>query len=415
MKIGIDIRNIGKQRTGDETVFLNLVKNLAKIDNVNEYRLFTDLAENVLPEISQKLGILDKTNFRIVSLKSSNKFCWNLWTLPNYLRKNPVDVYHTQYIVPFFVSKKISSHTKSNWWNRSCLFFKFLSITSLGFYKNKFDVGVKIVTHIHDVSFNAYPEYISKTDLFFLKILIPRSLKRADRIVAISEFTKKEIIENYQINPDKIAVVSNAVGEEFEKNFFSEEKLEEVRKKYSLSRKFILYVGTLQPRKNLPKLLEAFSKIKEKIPGYKLVLVGNRNAHNFDKKIEEEIFRNNLKAEVIFPGYVSQNDLPIVYRLASVFVLPSLYEGFGIPLLEAMSQKIPVLASDIAVHREIASEAASYFNSKSVDDFSEKLYNCIVNQNLREKQIQLGSERAKSFSWEKSAQKMLSIYQSFSC
>jgi len=133
MRIGIDIRNIGKKRTGDEAVFFNLVKNLAELDNNNEYLLFTDiLDENTLNEIKNRLDIESKKNFQIISLPTANKFTWNAWTLPQYLKKNPVDIYHTQYILPFLASKSI-----------------------------------KLVTTIHDVSFNAYPEMIKITDLFF--------------------------------------------------------------------------------------------------------------------------------------------------------------------------------------------------------------------------------------------------------
>lgn len=376
MRVGIDIRNIGKKRTGDETVFFNLVKNLAQIDGTNEYFLLTDILDgNVLAGIKEKLGILDKKNFKVVSLKSGNKFIWNLFTLAGYLEKNPVDVYHTQYIVPFFVPKKI-----------------------------------KIITHIHDVSFIAYPELISKIDIFFLKLLIPRSLRLADKIISVSEFTKQEIIKYYNTDPEKIEIVYNAANDNFSKDE-SPEKLEEVRKKYSLPKKFALYVGTMQPRKNIPMLINAFCGIKDKISGTKLVLVGNKNAHNFDNNINKSISDNNIKSDVIFPGYIDQEDLAAIYKLAEVFVFPSLYEGFGIPILEAFASKLPVLASDIQIHNEIAGEAALYFNPGSLDDFSEKLYNSLADQNLREKLISSGSERINFFSWQRSAQEMLKIYE----
>lgn len=376
MRVGIDIRNIGKKRTGDETVFFNLVKNLAQIDGTNEYFLLTDILDgNVLAGIKEKLGILDKKNFKVVSLKSGNKFIWNLFTLAGYLEKNPVDVYHTQYIVPFFVPKKI-----------------------------------KIITHIHDVSFIAYPELISKIDIFFLKLLIPRSLRLADKIISVSEFTKQEIIKYYNTDPEKIEIVYNAANDNFSKDE-SPEKLEEVRKKYSLPKKFALYVGTMQPRKNIPMLINAFFGIKDKISGTKLVLVGNKNAHNFDNNINKSISDNNIKSDVIFPGYIDQEDLAAIYKLAEVFVFPSLYEGFGIPILEAFASKLPVLASDIQIHNEIAGEAALYFNPGSLDDFSEKLYNSLADQNLREKLISSGSERINFFSWQRSAQEMLKIYE----
>lgn len=376
MKIGIDIRNIGKQRTGDEVVFFNLVKNLGELDNSNEYFLFTDLAENVLPNISQKLGILGKPNFKIISLKSPNKFCWNMRVLPWYLRKNPVDVYHTQYITPFFVSRKI-----------------------------------KVITHIHDVSFFVYPELIKKSDLFFLKLLMPRSIKRADKIVAISDFTKNEIVKYYKINPEKIEVVYNAVSDDFLENDYSGNELFQIRKKYNLPEKYFLYIGTLQPRKNIPILLEAFAKIKEKISDTKLVLAGNKNAHNFDVEIDRMIEKLQLEESIVFPGFIEEKDKAAIFFLAKAFVFPSLYEGFGIPILEAMSKKIPVLASKIPVHLEVAENGAFYFSKENVDEISEKLYTILEDKNLREKLIDLGKKRVDFFSWKKSAKKMLSVYK----
>lgn len=412
MRIGIDIRNIGKQRTGDEVVFFNLVKNLAEIDQENEYLLFTDITDTaVLQYTVAGLGIADRKNFKIISLKSANKFIWNLWTLPRYLKKNPVDVYHTQYITPFFVSRNIHPHTKSSWLYRSNFLSKFISIISFGLYKKEFGVGVKIITHIHDISFLAYPEFIKKTDLFFLKMLIPRSLKRADKIIAISKFTKSEIIKYYRISPEKIEVVYNAVSEDFLKSDYSGNELFEIRKKYNLPEEFILYIGTMQPRKNIPMLIKAFAKTEEKIPKIKLVLAGSRKAHNFDNNIDKEIEKIKMSDSIIFPGFVDEEDKSALFQLAKAFVFPSLYEGFGIPILEAMSQKIPVLASDIPVHREIAKDGALYFNPESVDEISEKLYNVLADENLRENLINLGSKRPIFFSWKKSAEKILEIYK----
>ena len=253
MRIGIDIRNIGKQRTGDEAVFFNLVKNLEKIDKENEYFLFTDADDAVeLQYIEERLEIAGSKNFKIVSLKSFNKFTWNFYALSNYLKKKPVDVYHTQYVTPFFVPKNI-----------------------------------KVVTHIHDVSFLAYPKFVKRMDLFFLNLLIPKSLERADKIIAVSQFTKNEIVKYYGVSPQKIVVVYNAIGGDFLESDYSGNELFEIREKYNLPEKFILYIGTMQPRKNLSMLVKAFAKVKERIPKIKLVLVGNRKAHNFDQKIKK--------------------------------------------------------------------------------------------------------------------------------
>lgn len=412
MRIGIDIRLIGKKRTGDEAVIFNLVKNLGQIDRKNSYLLFTDISdEKTITEIAKNLKIENKDNFRIISLPVS-RFLWNLWSLPKYLRKNPVDVYHTQYITPWFVPKSINPHTKNieNWfWGNS--FVRFLEKKYIDWHRKHFGVGVKIVTIIHDISFNFFPQFIKFSDLFFLKTLIPISLRRADKVIAVSEFTKDEIIKFYKINSEKIECVYNSISDEF-LNEVSEEQLKEVRGKYNLPEKFILYIGTLQPRKNIPQLIEAFARIKDKLGNFKLVVCGNKKARNYDQRIESSIKANKLENEVIFPGFIDEQDKQAVYKLAHVFAFPSLYEGFGIPVLEAMSQDVPVIASDIPSLKEIAADGALYSDVTSLDNFSQKLYDICIDDEIRNRLIQSGNERVSFFSWEKSSRKLLAIYKS---
>jgi len=375
MRIGIDIRNIGKKRTGDEVVFFNLVKNLAAIDSENKYFLFTDILdkENII-EIKKRLNIENKQNFEIVSLNTTNKFVWNIWTLPKYLRNNSLDIYQTQYITPWFVPK-----------------------------------NTKIITIVHDISFNFYPQFIKFFDLLFLKILIPVSLRRADKIIAVSEFTANEIIRYYNINPKKITWIHNAFSEDFLREI-SQEELLKIQEKYSLPEKFILYLGTMQPRKNIPHLISAFARIKDSLTDTKLVLCGNKEAHNFDKKIEKAIAQNGLQNDVYFPGYVADEDKRAIFKLSRVFVSPSLYEGFGIPILEAMALGIPVLASKIPPHEEIAGESILFFEINKKDDFENKLKEICLNNDLRENLAKRSREKAGKFSWRNSAVKMLSIY-----
>jgi len=377
MIVGIDIRNIGKKRTGDEAVFFNLAKNLAKIDQKNEYRLFTDITEkSTLDEITGRLEIAGRSSFKIISLRTFNRFSWNFWTLPRYLRQNPVDVYHTQYITPFFVPKRI-----------------------------------KIVTTIHDISFNFFPQFIKLADLFFLKILIPLSLKRADKIIAVSKFTRDEIVKYYKVNPEKIDWVYNAATDDFLEKNVSLGQLEEVRKKYALPEKFILYLGTMQPRKNLSLLVEAFGKVKRKIPDLKLVMAGGKNAYNFDKEIGKAINRNYLSEDVIFPGFVTESEKLAFFRLAKAFCFPSLYEGFGIPILEAFSAGTPVVASAIPVHHEIAGPAGLFFEASNSDALAEKIHEICSDESLRSRLIEKGKVQSGKFSWKTAAEKTLSIYE----
>lgn len=378
MKIGIDIRNIGKNRTGDEVVFLNLTKNLAIIDQKNEYHLFTDIADSkTLKKIKEDLKIENKSNFKIISLPAKNKFCWNFWILAKYLRKNPVDIYLTQYIAPFFVNKKI-----------------------------------KIFTIIHDISFNFYPQFIKFTDLFFLKLLLPLSFKRADKIIGVSRFTQDEIIKYYKIDPRKVSFIHNAASDDFLAQEISPEKIEKVRQKYGLPKNYILYIGTLQPRKNLPALVESMVLLKSQgILDIKLVIAGGKG-HNYDRKIGEAVEKNKLSSDIFFPGFIDEKDKAAMMKGAQIFVYPSFYEGFGIPILEAMKLEIPVIASDIAPHREIARNAALFFNPQVPGELANELAKIIKNQTIKISLVAGGIIQAKKFSWERAAQKMFEMFRS---
>lgn len=375
MKIGIDIRLIGKKQTGSEAVFFNLVKNLAVIDAANEYKLFTDITdEETLAKIKKDLGIEKKNNFEIIPLATANKFIWNFWTLQRHLRRQRVDVYLTQYITPFFVPKKI-----------------------------------KIATIIHDVSFVVYKRFIKFSDLFFLSLLIPLSLRRADKIIAVSKFTRLEIAKYYRTNLGKIDWIHNAVSDDFLKADISVEKQNRVKKKYSLPEKFILYIGTLQPRKNIPVLVEAYEKIKKDVGDIKLVIAGGKS-HNFDQKIDETVRKYNLENDVIFPGFIDEEDKAAMMKMAQLFCFPSFYEGFGIPVLEAMTIGTPVVASYILPHREIAGNAVSFFDPDSPEELAEKIIEATSNEEKRKMLIQKGYEQAKKFSWAATARKTLDIF-----
>lgn len=375
----IDIRLLGKKRTGDETVFFNLTRELLVLDQENEYLLLTDEQnETTLAALRVRLGCVGQKNVQIISLRGKNKFIWNLVTLPWFLARHTVDIYHTQYILPFFVPNRI-----------------------------------RIVNHIHDISFKVYPELIGWKDRIFLALLIPRSLRRANRIVAPSQFTKIEIVRCYGIHPEKIVVVENALSEDFV-TMAQDGDVEAVRKRYHLPARYILSVGTLQPRKNLPLLISAFAGVRQRIPDMALVLVGNRTGHHFDTGIDEAIRRYALEEAVVFPGFVEQSDLPLLIRGAALFAFPSLYEGFGIPMLEAFSQEVPVAASDTPCLREIGGDAALYFDPKSIASCQEKLYTLLTDSELRLSGVSKGNDRLSLFSWKKSALSLHRIYEGLS-
>lgn len=371
----IDIRLLGKKRTGDEAVFFNLTKEILASDTQHQYLLLTDEQDpQKLAIIQGRLGCIGQSNVRFVSLSGKNRFIWNLVTLPWFLLRNQVDTYHTQYILPFFIPSR-----------------------------------TRVLLHIHDVSFRVYPELIGWKDRLFLSFFIPRSLRRANLILAPSQFTKDEIVRWYGAVPGKIAVIPNAVSQEFLAE--ANPDVGVLRKKYHLPERFIVYVGTLQPRKNIPFLIQAFGVLRKRLPDISLVLIGNRSGHHFDRSIDHAITSLGLEKEVFFPGYIDQRDLPGVMRMAEVFAFPSLYEGFGIPILEAMSQGVPVAASDIPCLREVALDATSYFDPTSVASCEEILYTLLTDNNRRESGISLGISRFSLFSWRKSAEMLLTEYQ----
>ncbi|MFZ2187753.1 MAG: glycosyltransferase family 1 protein [Candidatus Moraniibacteriota bacterium] len=378
MTIAIDIRLVGKNRTGDETVFFHLTKELLKLDKINRYLLLTD--ETRIAKVAAlyaKLECIGQTNAEIVSLSAGNRFVWNLFVLPRYLFQNRIDIFHTQYILPFFSPRR-----------------------------------TKIITHIHDVSFRAHPTFIRWSDRLFLSLLIPSSLRKAALIIAPSQFTKNEIIRYYGIPEEKIAVIPNSTGELFLENVAgNQEKTDALREKYGLPEQFVLSVGTLQPRKNIPFLIHAFALLQKRLPEMKLVIVGNRQAYHTDPEIETAVATRGLRQAVIFPGFVDQDDLPAVIRLARIFAFPSLYEGFGIPLLEAMSQSVPVAASALPSLQEIGGDAALYFDPTSIANCEEKLYTLCTHPLQRETLQRAGKERIKLFSWRRSALLLLDAYR----
>lgn len=377
MRIAIDIRNIGKKRTGDETVFLNLVKELAKVDDVNEYFLCIDTrSEEKLATVRSILGIEKKDNFHIYPLGSGNKFYWNAWTLPNFVRRMNIDVYHTQYIVPVWMPRR-----------------------------------TKIVTHIHDVSFRAHPEVISWKDKFFLYILIPFSLSCADALIAVSEFTAQEIDKWYGKKArKKTRVVRNGITRQNTASEPTDDRQKELQEKYILPKRYFLYIGTLQPRKNIPFLLRAFDDMADKKEDIALVVGGSLQAHNADPKIGKAFEKMRHKDRVVFPGYIDGTDLLDVYRMAVAVVLPSKYEGFGLPVGEAIELGVPVLASDIPPHREVGGKYARYFSLDNLAELSRMLYDFSTSPQHRAP----SQEATRSLPrWKEVAVEMLRIYKSF--
>jgi glycosyltransferase involved in cell wall biosynthesis len=247
----------------------------------------------------------------------------------------------------------------------------------------------------------------------YFKALLAGSLRRADLVIAVSENTKKDIMDRYSVPGSKIRVVRAGIGEMFRK--LSEEerrgKIESVTGKYGIKKKFILAAARITPRKNFVRLVRAFKILKDdgKIDG-QLVIVGGEGW--LYKDVFKEVSSQGLEEDVIFCGYIPQKDLIYLYNAASVFVYPSLYEGFGMPILEAMSCACPVVASNTSSIPEVCGNAAILVDPVDIEEIADAI-NRIFNdtRGIRQEMIDKGLDHVKHFSWGKTAKDTLRIYE----
>ncbi len=259
---------------------------------------------------------------------------------------------------------------------------------------------VKLVVTLHDSAFITYPKSVSKFFYYYYKYTIPRVLKIADRVITISEFSKTEIIKNYPFVKDKIKVVYNGI--DTEKFYQSKNQDKE---------KYLLFVGSLNPRKNIINLIKAFEKIvsKEEI---KLKIVGKFSDIYSLSKDEQEVLQIAKKNNrIIFLENVEDKQLVKLYQNALVFVFPSIYEGFGLPPLEAMACGTPVIASNIASLVEVCGDSALYIEPFNIDDIANKIDLLLEDINLQNQLIKNGFKRVEKFTWEKSAKEHLKVFE----
>ena len=277
---------------------------------------------------------------------------------------------------------------------------------SMSHYGPRFSPAAYVIT-IFDLSYLHYPELFRKNDLYQLTNWTKHSIKGAKHIFAISKSTKGDIIKNYGVDPSKITVTY--IG--YDKNLFKpqpKEKIQKVKKKYKVSGDYIIFVGTLQPRKNIEGLLKAFSNLKSDIGNLKLVIVGCKG-WLYDS-IFEKVKSLRLEAKVIFTGYVTDSDLPALISGAKAYVLPSLWEGFGIPVIEAQACGVPVVVSNISSLPEILADSGILVDPQKTDSIAEGIKKAL-NEKMRTDLVKKGFENIKRFSWEKCAKETLQVLE----
>lgn len=269
--------------------------------------------------------------------------------------------------------------------------------------------GVPTILTVHDLIFKLFPEHHKRLNYLFLNNAMPLFVKRADAIITISEASKRDLIAHYNTPPEKITVVYEAAAPSFTAP--SPVDIQRVRAKFQLPEQFMLVVGTIEPRKNYSRLVEALMRLRERHPDLKLVVVGSKGW------LFESLFQtiHDVKASdhVLFPGYVPDDDLPAVYSAATVVVMPSVYEGFGLPVLEAMACGVPVASSNAASLPELGGAAARYFDPAQTDDMLTVIDQILSSESLQAEMRMAGLAQAEQFSWDRAARETLAVYRQF--
>lgn len=360
MRIAIDIQTTKGQKVGMGVYVANLIKHLPRVAPQNKYFFFA-------PETSRDLSV-------------PRRFWWDQIIFPRLARKNKVDILHQ----PCFSAP---------------MFF-----------------DAKIVVTAHDIITMLFPSKMAAAAHFYFSRFMPYSYRFADLIIADSTHTKNDIIRRLSVPAshakrdlsDKIRVVHLAAAAEFRP--MERNKLEKLANKYHLETPFILHVGTLEPRKNLEFLIKAYySARKNEGLHHKLVITGKKGWHYQD--LFRQISALKLEKEIIFTGYIPDEEMPGIYNLADLFVFPSLYEGFGLPPLEAMASGVPVICSDTSSLPEVVGKAGILLPPKDLFLWQKTIAEVLKNKKFRQKMSAAGRRQAKKFSWEKCARETLEVYR----
>ncbi len=269
--------------------------------------------------------------------------------------------------------------------------------------------NMKTVVTAHDLAFKLFPETFTKKDLLKLNLLADYSFPNADKIIAISEATKNDLLKFYpKIKEENIQVIHHGFDASFWQKDLSDDEIEKVLKKFNvIENKYLIYVGAIQPRKNLKFLIKVFDRIKKNYPELKLVLAGGNGWMWQDVYQAAEI--SKFSNDIIFTKNIPFAVMRILLRSAKLFVLPSLYEGFGIPVLEAMASGVPAVCANNSSLSEVGGEAVGFFETDSLDDCENEILKVLNNSDLQNEMILKGLKRVGNFSWEKCAEETLGV------
>jgi glycosyltransferase involved in cell wall biosynthesis len=370
----LDARYITRRQSGVGAYAQRLIGGLATIDRRNRYTCLLASDGPGLPVIQDNVAAWPT---RVSFEDHLRGDLWLLAYLPVRLRRLRTDVYHgTAVFLP---------HVK---------------------------LGYRTVVTIHDLVSFLFPETVPRKYSLYMRLMTRLATRSADRIIAVSQATKTDLERTLHVPAAKIVVIHEAVGPEFGRPL-APEAVTAVVRRYGLRRPYCLFVGNLEPRKNLPGLIEAFAEVRRRLAGSahppQLVLAGTR------AWLHSPIFRaveaHGLGDDVVFTDYVPIADLPALYAGATCFVFPSLYEGFGLPVLEAMAAGAPVVAARAGSIPEVAGDAALLVDARVPTELATAIETLLTDAALRERLVARGRVRAGAFGWETVARQTLAVYE----
>lgn len=363
--IGIDARKI--QDFGIGTYVRNLIGSLARIDRDNRYVLFVRPQDR---EISRQLP----DNFQTVVEKSPVYSAREMVALSWRLLRLKLDLYHsTHYVLPAVVPSKV-------------------------------------VVTIHDIIHLLYPEFLPSNFAFlYAQRMIRRSLTRGDQIITVSQNTKSDLMQYFDVDGRKIHAIYNGVEDVYREKLPAEEQ-ERWLRDLGVERPYLLFVGNPKPHKNLDTVVQAYARARHRAAfDAPLICVGNRDANEF--KIRQRAEYLGVGDKVRLLGHVAQEALPALYQGATLFLYPTLYEGFGLPVVEAMASGVAVITSNTSALKEVAEGYAHLVDPLDVDGMAKAIAHCMEDAEHRSSLAKLGTRRAEAFRWEQTARQTLEVYR----
>ena len=365
MRIAIDARKLRDYGIG--TYIRNLVRNLARIDRTTDYVLIVQPAD---VEIASELG----DNFRTVPDWSGNYSIREQFTVPLDLRREKVDLFHA----PHYVLPPLTP--------------------------------CKSVVTIHDCIHLRFPQYLpNRLAYVYARSSMWVATHRAARVLTVSETSKRDILRYFRVPESRIDVIYNAIDERLGEAP-TDAEVAQVRERYQLNDPFVLYAGNIKPHKNLERLIEAFNTLRRGgLENVKLLIIGDEISKY--AALRHAVHKHKLHKHVRFFGFVPDKTLASLYRLASVFVFPSLYEGFGLPPLEAMAAGTPVITSNVSSLPEVVGDAAILIDPYDPDAIAEAMRRVLTDETLRADLREKGLARVQEFSWERSVHRVRAIYK----